>query len=75
MRPRRPAMCGGSDEGFVVTMLAGYALCRTCIARRTGISPPAVETILARVANALVVAAGPARCDVCEQTKTVFRIA
>jgi hypothetical protein len=63
------------DDGFVFTMLAGYALCRACIARRTGLSPPAIDTIVARIAHALVVVTAPAPCDGCAATTTVFRVA
>jgi hypothetical protein len=50
------------------------ALCRRCIATVTGISPPAVETIIARVGKTTI-GSDVAPCVACHNRAIVFRLA
>jgi hypothetical protein len=66
---------GSFNDRLVMSALAYTgALCRRCISTVTGISPPAVETIIARVGKSLTIGSAVAPCDACHTRTIVFRV-
>ncbi len=63
------------DAGIIVTTITGVSLCVDCVARRTGVSAPHVDAVLATIADTVKMSMGLGRCDGCLGRKMVFRIA
>ena len=64
-----------SDDALVSEAIAGTALCADCIAKKTGVSPDRVQTIMGTLAGTFRVRRGMAVCDACLTVQAVFQLA
>jgi hypothetical protein len=70
-----PSDTGRRNAHLVVAALAAGASCATCIASVLGLSPPAVETIVARVAEGVRLDRRRAVCGDCQHFTIQVRLA
>jgi hypothetical protein len=66
------AATAASDAELVTTIITGAALCIHCIAKRTGMPLPQVDTMLARIAMTVKLSVQPRRCSACLEDRMVF---
>jgi hypothetical protein len=65
---------GASDAELVTAIITGAALCIECIAKRTGMPSPQVDTMLARIAMTVKLSVQARRCTACLEDKMVFTL-
>lgn len=71
-----PGIAGGSDDaGLVALLIVGAWICADCIAAKTGIPRPDVESLVDEVGRTLTIRTQTAHCNACLNEHQVFRVA
>jgi len=70
--PLLRAIRGGSDVGLVTQTLTGVFLCAQCVAKKTGLPPGDVDSVLKTIARTLRLGIGTRRCHGCLSVKATF---
>lgn len=59
---------------FVIAAILHASLCVGCIARKTDLTAGGVKRRLAEIGEAMKITASEARCDICQEPRTLYRV-